>query len=568
METISFRHLRSPSRVTLLLAGLLSCGSDSESPSNPEPGPDISGDWTLVEAIHNSAAQITCGDTAVLYLSPTNTGFDGTISQVGVCEIPGGAVRNDGIGPITKGQTSAATVGFKAGGCTYQGTLFHDPPDSIYGTVRCETGNGGGLSLTGTWWSVTGGDSVAPWLPNWKVISDDQLILPGDAIGIQVEVHDDRALTYVGIALGPPVNIRDSAAVTGKDVVHTFPFRTTTAWLGVTDYTVFAGDWLSRRATVVAGNVGVSDMIRRPLHQMDLGGMASEMAYDGKRERLYVGVPSQGQIKVVDLASFTDLSPYNVIPPSTQATASSVALDITPGGDSLVFSPGNTEDSTAIVLNLLTGQTTPLGIVSAGGLRVTAQNLWLTQHDRLVVFGTTHDQGFITYGLWGYNLANGTPREYSAGIGAVSESGRTSDAAHLSLVTYLPSDCAFAFDPATDVLSACHPLTFAATDFQLTANQAGTRWLVDAHILDENLAEIMTVPSGKNTPGGTISPDGLTAWYPRWFGVEQIRLSDGASVERIRVPNAAPFRLQILPDGKRLLIDSGPLTALTMVDLP
>jgi len=568
METISFRHLRSPSRVTLLLAGLLSCGSDSESPSNPEPGPDISGDWTLVEAIHNSAAQITCGDTAVLYLSPTNTGFDGTISQVGVCEIPGGAVRNDGIGPITKGQTSAATVGFKAGGCTYQGTLFHDPPDSIYGTVRCETGNGGGLSLTGTWWSVTGGDSVAPRVPNWQVISDDQYILPGDSIGIQVEVHDDRALSYVGIEVGPPVNIRDSVAVTGKDVVHTFPFLTSAAWIGETDYTIFAGDWLGRRDMVTGVQVGVWDMIRRPLHTVDLGGMASGLAYDGNRERLYVGVPSQGQIKVVDLAGFTELSPYNVIPASTPSNAAVVTMDITPGGDSLVFSPGNTDDSTVVVVNLLTGQTTPLGIVSAGGLRVTAQGLWLTQHDRLVVFGTTYDQGFLTYGLWGYDLASQTPREYSAGIGAVSEGGRTSDGAHFSLVTYLPVDCAFAIDPATDALSACHALGFAASDLQLTANQAGTRWLVDGHVLDQNLVEIMTVPSGASSQGGTISPDGLTVWYPRFFGVEQIRLSDGASVERIRVPNATPFQVKILPDGKRLVIDNGPLTKLTMVDLP
>ena len=88
------------------------------------------------------------------------------------------------------------------------------------------------------------------------------------------------------------------------------------------------------------------------------------------------------------------------------------------------------------------------------------------------------------------------------------------------------------------------------------------------NFLDQNLVEIMTVPSGASSQGGTISPDGLTVWYPRFFGVEQIRLSDGASVERIRVPNATPFQVKILPDGKRLVIDNGPLTKLTMVDLP
>ncbi|HSE46822.1 MAG TPA: hypothetical protein VLA89_16005 [Gemmatimonadales bacterium] len=566
METISLRH-SSSTLGAFLLAGLLGCGSDSESPSNPEPGPDISGDWTLVEAIHNSASGIACGDTAVLYLTPTNPGFDGTISQVGLCQTPNGPVSNYGVGPITNGTTSASAVGFKAGGCKYRGSLFHDPPDSADGTVSCETGNGG-PKLTGSWWAVTGGDSVAPRIPNWQVISNDRYILPGDSIGIQVEVHDDRALSYVGIEVGPPINIRDSVVVTGKDVVHIFPFLTTAAWIGQRDYTIFAGDWLGRVDTVTGAQVGVWDMIRRPLHSLDLGGMASGLAYDGKRERLYVGVPSQGQIKVVNLAGFTELSPYNVIPASTPSNAALVTLDITPGGDSVVFSPGNTDDSTAVVLNLLTGQTTPLGIVSAGGLRVTAQGLWLTKHDRLVVFGTTYDQGFLTYGLWGYDLASQTPREYSAGIGAVSEGGRTSDGTHFSLVTYLPVDCAFAIDPATDALSACHALGFAASDLQLTANQAGTRWLVDGHVLDQNLVEIMTVPSGASSQGGTISPDGLSVWYPRFFGVEQIRLSDGASIERIRVPNSDPFRLQILPDGKRLLIEAGSLTTLTMIDLP
>lgn len=138
----------------VLLVGVLGtgCSNDGGSTGSSSPPPDISGAWNHTEEI-DVAGGITCTDTAAVTVNQTGSTFSGNLVQTGTCQTPGGPVDNGGTLTIVGGTISGTTINFGepgAGGvvCSYRGTLYHAPPDSVAGTLAC---SGAGITATGTW---------------------------------------------------------------------------------------------------------------------------------------------------------------------------------------------------------------------------------------------------------------------------------------------------------------------------------------------------------------------------------------------------------------------------------
>ena len=542
---------------------LAACGGDGNEP-NPSTGPDLAGEWTIVETMGNAAHGISCQDTGVLTLVSTSLGFKGTNEQVGQCDTPSGIVDNSGTGQVTEGRTTPTDVTFREPGCRYTGQHYHTPPDSAAGTVNCTATDGGQtFTLTGTWYMVAGADQIPPIVTDAVVIQND-LLVPGDAFGIAVAAQDDRALAWVGYELGAPINLRDSVAVSGTTARDTLQLVVQPGWIGSASFTAFARDEVGRLTESTGPDVLVYDMVRLPLHTLDLGAEAYGGAYDAKRNRFYVPQPSLARVAVVDLNSFTLAAPISlaaVFPPRANA---GLQLDITPGMDSLVIGSADGADPTVAFLDLVSGTLTPVALADSGR-NIRAHTALLTDHDRLLLFGEISlSVGSIQAGLWSYDLPAGTLRRQVLGMGLITALARTADGSVAAALTN-PPNCGWRYDPATDTVGVCLPLAAVNTALPLSTDATGNLWLLGGDLLDASFSPLRSL-------GGAWSamlPDGSAAWFNDILGVVQRRTSDGALLLSVRVPFVAGNAIRVLPDGHRLVIlNTTGGSSITLVDLP
>ena len=562
-------YRNSMTRRTTFLIGLLvvACGGGDDGGPNPTPGPDVSGQWTIVEAFANLAQGISCSAIGVLDLASTEQGFNGTVTQTGFCDTPSGQVDNSGTGPVNNGRTTDTTITFRQPGCRYQGRLYHSPPDSADGTVSCTASlPGGDITLAGAWYIVRGADQVPPTVTASQIIQTDLIIVPGDTFYVEIQAVDDRALAWVGAALGPPINRRDSVPASGTADRDSLLLVAQAGWVGTSSLTLFARDEVGRLVETTGSNVSVLDMVRRPIQILDLPVAGTVGTYDAKRDRLYIPEPSLAQLAVVDLASFTAGSPISLAPVIPPRAHCCIWSDITPGMDSLVLSTAEPADSTVVFLNLVSGALTPVGVPDSGR-PIRAFHPLLTQDDRLVIFGELSLQpGLIQFGLWSYDLAAGTTRRQKPATGAVTALARTENGAELAMLTY-PPNCGYRYDSGTDTIGVCQPLTFLNGTW-LSVDAAGARWLHGNLVLDGSFNVVATLNAAATLGGGVLLPDASAAWYIEALGVVKLRLSDGAVLVRVRVPGVPGDQLRLLPDARRLLIFSQTSPRLTMVDVP
>jgi hypothetical protein len=549
-----------PFAALLLLAA---CGDNGTEPK-PSTGPDLAGDWTIIETMSNATRGIFCQATGVLTLASTELGFNGTVDQVGQCDTPAGTVDNSGTGKITDGRTTPTDVTFREPGCRYTGQHYHTPPDSAAGTVTCSASvDGQDFNLTGTWYMVAGADRVPPTVTDAEVIQTD-LLVPGDAFGIAVAAQDDRALAWVGFQLGAPISLRDSVAVSGATARDTFQLVVQAGWVGSTTFTAFARDELGGLTESSGPNIVVSDMVRLPLHTLNVGAEAYGGAYDAKRNRLYIPQPSLARIAVVDLASFTLAAPISitaVFPPRANA---GLTVDITPGMDSLVIGSADGADPSVAFLDLVSGTLTPVALADSGR-SIRTHTPVLTDHDRLLLFGEISlSVGSIQAGLWSYDIQAGTIRRQQLGMGLATAAARTADGKVAAALSN-PPNCGWRYDPATDTIGVCLPIGSVNTAAPLSADATGSLWLMGGDLLDANFVQLRSM-------GGAWSallPDGSAGWFNDILGLVERRVSDGVQLMSVRVPAVAGNAIRVLPDGHRLLIlNTTGGSSITLVDLP
>src|SRR5581483_5756729 len=171
--------------------------------------------------------------------------------------------------------------------------------------------------------------------------------IAGVADTLTIRATDDAGVGWIGWALGPPSNLRDSVAVFGSAATASFalsmPRGQSPSWLEVFSR---SRDGTLLDTTFTVG--GVAQYIDRPVQSVPLASVVQDIVYDAKRDVVYLSEQGQREVVVLSLGNMTYASP---IPLGGQP----IGIDLVPGGDSLIVAIANTDD--LAIVDLADGST-------------------------------------------------------------------------------------------------------------------------------------------------------------------------------------------------------------------
>lgn len=572
---------RQCARRLLALAGLgvLACGGDGGVPTEPVVPAGALGTWTYFEVMQNAALAVSCSDEGLLELIQSGSAVVGTVQQSGSCTAPGGSVDNSGTANLSGLVFTESTIRFEAAGCHYAGDLFGAPVDSAAGSVSCTFQAGGStVTLTGTWFSVKGVDLDPPTVSGavgWP--QGDTLFVPADTLVVSVTAADDRRLTWVGYRLGPPANLRDSVEVMDASFAAPFKPLVSSGWVGTPQLTVFAWDALGRLSELVADTIRVLDLVRRPFGSVLLGTVVTDLVYDANRDALYLVEPERAEVAVLNLAALTLGSPLTM--PTVPSGSRRMGIDLVPSGDSAVVALGppfvEMGPGSIGFIAVSTGDTSSVQFDGDPGTTEWVGDVRVVANGKAFAYGSRTDAGYTSFAIWEYDIATGTQRRrteigVSGNVGGSVQLTRSGDGSRLLLLDS-NTGCGYVYDAATDGFSACKSFGFPASAIP-SGTLTGDYWLVGNLFVNGDLEIVNALPA--QSERGAIAPDGSVAYFTTSYGYEKLRLPDGASLERVRIPLAVSD-LTVLGDGERLIVWTGAglssdlkLTdRITMVDL-
>ena len=309
------------------------CGSASAPPSAPT--------FTLVGPFSVSFADSTVnpGDSVLFTIAvpgglPANAdlvltlGFDGRRSAPDTVHIP----PEPGLsttGQVTLQGYLTVPLGNPDGTLTLIATL-PQVQDSASASLTIRNTLPPGLIAGMTWGSFPVFIPMSNGLPALFGGLTDTLSIQASAAG---------GLAWVGYAMGPPANVRDSVSAQGAaSGVLNVPVAIPSAWAGSTiAVTVFAYDQDGHFTQDSLGLTSVGLHLTRPVRTVAVDTATRRAVYDTKRNVVYFAVGDQAAIQVLSLSSMTYGTPIPLPTPAAD-------LDIRPGGDSLVVALANRAD--------------------------------------------------------------------------------------------------------------------------------------------------------------------------------------------------------------------------------
>ena len=284
-----------------------------------------------------------------------------------------------------------------------------------------------------------------------------------------------------------------------------------------------------------------------------------DIAYDAKRNLLYLAEPSFSQIGVLSLASLQ----YTI--PIPTGTNRPTGLDLSAGQDSLIVS---LPEAKAIgVINLATSSRV------FDTVRISLDNFLNRRPDILrvlaegrVIIAVTFDGSGFGGQVLEYNLATRTQRVrtdvgVNQSVTELTRLARSSDRQRMLLL--IDDSCCplwgFVYNAQTDQWSSRFD-TVNRYFPSVATNSDGSRFLIGATLFTGALTFLQTYsPSGYNDGPTALATDGATAFFATSDGVLQVRLADGG-ITRTLPTTGAPTQLHVLPNGKGLVV----LTATTV----
>jgi hypothetical protein len=563
-------------RFSMLGAGscwavLAACGDTS----SPEPTTDlvIDGDWYWEESVEDPKLGIQCFDSGILTVSQNGARFQATGHITGACSGPGGTVGIDDPIQVVSGVLSGSTISFSVDGCPYRGVAHGTAPapDSATGTVTCTvTQSGVTAHLAGTWRLLQSPpDNQQPTVSGLVSGSSaptgySTYFLLRDTLRITIQAADDRGLIWVGYTMSGSASARDSLACTGTTATRTFTFEITPSMVGDLTISVFARDSGGNRTTVLLAPppLTVLNLTAAVADSAILPGPVVDLAYDAKRDRIFISTAAAAQVLVIDRATGSAAAPLTLPGPGG-------SLDLSVGGDSLLVAL--TDRPTVAVVNLISGQTDTIHLDFdqgafphvAGALRVAANGLALV---------TATAPGYSGFGgqLATVNLATGvaTTRSDVGFSGSLTLSTQLARLGDRSVVAVAQVDISpstsYLYTAATDAFSGAIPTgsMFAPT---VQGSATGRRFMYGQTLYDQNLVPLGTFAG---PVGGTGAPPAISADATKVFvdgtppgfpGFEVQSAASHAVLGATYVPGWAPNvnfmnRLTALPDNRTLLM--------------
>ncbi|HEY3221775.1 MAG TPA: hypothetical protein VGJ80_13675 [Gemmatimonadales bacterium] len=345
-----------------------------------------------------------------------------------------------------------------------------------------------------------------------------------DTLRLAVNASDNYKLAWVGYRIGAPASLSDSIAVAGRNASQNFTLIPTSAWIGTQTVTAFTRDSAGYLVQTSLGNATVVGGVRRPTFVFPLQGAIPDLVYDSARNVVYFSEPSLNRVRVFSLATRTFAAPINLF-------ARPFGLDLTPGGDSLVVS---------------LGQSTSLAIVNLQNRQVDTANLPLNPNvspSLAYVRVMANRKAFVATAVGGgvvWELDLGTLSRRVRTDAAVTEivpMARAGDGSRLLMIgdNSCCPETGSLYLSATDTFAISAPTADRYTP-RVSADRSGSHFLVDTLLFDGTLNSLRTLSSSPFAFGGSsaLSADGLAAYLAIDSGYLKVRTGDGVVVDTVR----------------------------------
>src|SRR6266704_1835759 len=364
---------------------------------------------------------------------------------------------------------------------------------------------------------------------------------PDDTFRLTITGQDNARLQRVGYRFGPPASIADSFATTDSALTQTITRAIPASWIGSSTYAVFAVDAVGNRREVLLGTLTVANRTRQAPWNAALGGTVRDMAFDTKRNTLYLSIPDSNRVAVLSLDSKSFTTPLAF-------SGQPRGLDLSLGSDSLLVALRATPYVS--VLNLVTSQ--------RDTVRVNSDNFLNRGPDNLRVMANNKALVTITFDGSGYG---GTLVELDLGTRAYTNRKTVTEFVPLcrspnrsAALILIDDSCCPIEGVVYDALNGTFPADRGpvSRDFNyVSADYAGSRFLITGELFTSGLASLGTIAPAVATGPSVISPDGATAYFATTSGVTSVRVSDGSVIGSVTL-GAQPYRLAISPDGLTL----------------
>jgi hypothetical protein len=373
---------------------------------------------------------------------------------------------------------------------------------------------------------------------------------PGDTATLTITATDNRALRAYGYAVSG-IGIRDSVSASGTSAQRVARLPLMSA--GTYTVTVFATDSARNHVELIGAVLTVASRSRRPITSVPLGG-AYDIAYESKRNRIYVSQPDSARIAVVAADVVSRLPSLSV------SNGRPSGIDVTLGGDTLVV--GLTGSLNLGFIDLNNGAMSTQAVITDTFLSRTPSGVRVAANNR-VIFGVTFAGSGYGGSLMEFDLVTRTLGSSVTTTESLpmAVSGNRQRVYALIDDSCCPEDGIYydatkgKFSTARGVISSYGP--GVATDF------TGAHTLFGYVLTDASMLPITTFPSRSQDPVA-LSLDGTYAFFGTSTGIEKVRTSDNSTVETFDI-GGQPTHLRLLPDGLTLVATTG--TTLYVIDL-
>ncbi|HJR67497.1 MAG TPA: hypothetical protein VJ802_13795 [Gemmatimonadaceae bacterium] len=164
------------------------------------------------------------------------------------------------------------------------------------------------------------------------MVAHDVSLIAGSTVDVNIRATDNNYLTWIGYALGPPANVRDSVRVSAASINEGPVLRLVVpnGWAGTAPaMKAFARDLSGVLGEQDMGSAPVYRFIERPMRTLATPSASDEAVYDEARDVLYVSQPASRRVAVVDVSTMTERGAVDL-------PARPASIDLTPSGDTLL----------------------------------------------------------------------------------------------------------------------------------------------------------------------------------------------------------------------------------------
>ena len=317
------------------------------------------------------------------------------------------------------------------------------------------------------------------------------LLLAGATDSIVVDANDNHALAWVGWSITSPVMLGDSVPVSGVASSVSLPITIPASLAGDSlAISLFVSDSDGNVVTMSQPRVLVARVTTHPVKSVPRGARVSDIAFDSARGLMYLAKPDSQIVAVLSLAGLSYQPPIAV-------NGRPVAVDLSPGGDSLIV--GLASPATAAVVSLASPAHPVIGTLSFGSpdslstLRVTADNQVLA---------------YVNHGAVQLDLTTGIAQaaESSTGgcLGRVTRSGDHTRSLLLDCPTAIYSSTTHSYTSAPSLGSSGGGVnTFTS------ANASGAIVYQVEHVLLDSTISTVFAGGQDSAYGAAVAPNGV-----------------------------------------------------------